>query len=67
LRLDAAALARSFQARGIAEEQAGELMNALMKGGLCLLALAFAASSYAADLIVLKPHTFDIPVAAKQP
>ena len=43
----------------------GELlgMNLLMKGGLCLLALAFAASTYAADLVVLKPHTFDPPAA----
>jgi len=38
-------------------------MNLLMKGGLCLLALAFAASTYAADLVVLKPHTFDPPAA----
>jgi hypothetical protein len=42
-------------------------MNALMKGGLCLLALAFAASTYAADLIVLKPHTFDTHVSTKHP
>lgn len=42
-------------------------MNALMKGGLCLLALAFAASSYAADLIVLKPHTFDAPSITRHP
>ena len=34
-------------------------MNALIKGGLCVLALAFAASAYAADLVVLKPHVFD--------
>lgn len=38
-------------------------MNMLMKSGLCLLALAFAASAYAADLIVLKPHTFDNPAS----
>jgi hypothetical protein len=38
-------------------------MNALMKGGLCLLALAFAASAYAADLVVLKPHVVDGPAS----
>ena len=40
-------------------------MNALVKGGLCLLALAFAASSYAADLVVLKPHAFDTASASR--
>jgi hypothetical protein len=41
-------------------------MNALVKGGLCLLALAFAASSYAADLVVLKPHGFDAASASRR-
>ena len=40
-------------------------MNAVVKGGLCLLALAFAASSYAADLVVLKPHAFDVATSSK--
>jgi hypothetical protein len=35
-------------------------MNALTRSGLCLLALALTASAYAADLVVLKPHAFDI-------
>lgn len=38
-------------------------MNAVMKGGLLVLALAFAASAYAADLMVMKPHTFDVPAS----
>jgi hypothetical protein len=36
-------------------------MNSLIKGGLLVLALAFAASAYAADLMVMKPHALDTP------
>jgi hypothetical protein len=42
-------------------------MNVLVKSGLCLLALAFAASAYAADLVVLKPHAFDTHVSTRHP
>ncbi|HET9159714.1 MAG TPA: hypothetical protein VFN88_03810 [Caulobacteraceae bacterium] len=41
-------------------------MTALTKSGLCLLALVFAASAYASDLVVLKPHAFDVHRPASQ-
>jgi hypothetical protein len=44
----------------------GERMTALTKSGLCLLALVFAASAYASDLVVLKPHAFDVHRPASQ-
>ena len=32
-------------------------MSSLMRTGLCLMALALAASAYAADLVEIKPNT----------
>ena len=38
-------------------------MSSLVRGGLCLLALALAASAYAADLVELKPDTLSAAAA----
>jgi hypothetical protein len=38
-------------------------MSALVRNGLCLLALALAASAYAADLAELKPNTLSAAAA----
>ena len=41
----------------IKTDSGGSAMSSLMRTGLCLMALALAASAYAADLVEIKPNT----------
>jgi hypothetical protein len=41
-------------------------MSSLMRTGLCLMALALAASAYAADLVQIKPNTLSAASAPQR-